>query len=755
MYITVYLFDNILKKMPLHSKIVDLLDDFNKKEIVGALVNGKITDLQDELLDNSTIDFIKKNSKLGLCIIRHSCEHIMAAAVFNLFKNVKLATGSKYHKKNFYYDFLTNKTFSINDIVSIESVMRKFIDQHSLFKKTIVSKEQAHMLFNKYKQIYKSKILDWITDSQVSLYENNGFVDLCKGPHVPHTGFIKAFKILSVSGSYWKSNINNKILQRITGVAFNKKQDLCSYFFNIKEAKKRDHRQIGSKMQLFMVSQKYKNHKLFRKNGIDISISGYINNKFLFENDLINNIFNNNILKKVYLILKTDKICMSTFFILPFSGFSKNRYFELNIKIIFGFLNYEYYHQFIFLENILNKKYINGKIKFILKSQRTEEIGPGLISWLPMGGRLRSVLEKFSRKIHFYNDYEIVYSPHIAKSDLWKLSGHWDFYKDSMFSPILIDNNEYILKPMNCPFHLLMYKRTPKSYRDLPIKVVELGTVYRYEMGGVLNGLIRVRGFTQDDAHIFCRWDQVKNEVDKVLILIISVLKVFGFKKIEFVISTQPKHFIGSQKEWVLAEKILIESVKQHNIIFNIDHGGGAFYGPKIDIKLKDCLGRFWQCSTLQLDFNNPEIFDLFFINSRGKKERTVMLHRALFGSIERFIGILIEHYAGVFPMWLAPDQLRIITIADRHIHYAITLEKKLKKMNFRVSFDYKNEKLGTKIREAQIDKVPVMLIIGDNEVLKKGYSVRFRDGYSKGFMVLKQLIKFLKKESYIPNIFL
>jgi threonyl-tRNA synthetase len=371
--------------------------------------------------------------------------------------------------------------------------------------------------------------------------------------------------------------------------------------------------------------------------------------------------------------------------------------------------------------------------------------------WLPKGGRLRTIIEQFWRELHLAGGYDIVYSPHIAKTDLWKVSGHWNFYRDGMFSPMSIDGHDYVCKPMNCPFHCLMVKSRSRSYREFPLRLAELGTVYRYELAGVMHGLMRVRGFTQDDAHLFCRWDQVDHEIDNVLDFILTMLRTFGFSEFEVNLSTRPEKYVGKLEDWQKAEATLEAAIKRHNLPYQVDVGGGAFYGPKIDIKLVDALERRWQCSTLQYDFNNPQRFSLEFVNTKGEREQPVMLHRALLGSIERFIGILIEHYAGAFPAWLSPEQVRIVTVSDRHNEHAQKLVTALTEAGLRATFGESSEKLGAKIRQAQLEKVPLMLVVGDKEVEQGGATVRLRDGSDKGFMDLAALVPFLKGECALP----
>ena len=632
--------DGSVKELPHGSNSLDLAKSISlglSKKVIGALVNDKLVDLQDVLNTNDKVLLIDTNHELALEIINHSCEHLLAAAVISLYENAQVTMGPKNHTSGFYYDFDIGRPILEEDLAKIEEEMLKLCKKPIHFTKKIVTKDEAKKIFHQLKQTYKDEIITWIPDEKVSIYESGHFVDLCRGPHLPDTSFIKAFKLLNVSGCYWRADASKQMLQRISGIAFSDKKHLEEYFFKIEEAKKRDHRKLGPKQDLFF--------------------------------------------------------------------------------------------------------------------HAPDEVGPGLALWLPHGGKLRSIVEQFSKDRHFKAGYDIVYSPHIAKSELWKISGHLSFYKESMFAPMQIDENEYLLKPMNCPFHALMYRHTPKSYRDLPIRLAEFGTVYRYELAGVLHGLMRVRGFTQDDAHIFCRWDQLNSELNAVLVFVLDMLKAFGFDNFEVNISTRPSKFVGEEKDWDCAEESLKQAVIASGLSYSIDEGGGAFYGPKIDIKLKDCLDRMWQCSTLQLDFNNPLRFELEYVNNKGEKERPVMLHRALFGSIERFIGILIEHYAGAFPAWLAPEQARIITVSEKHNEHAVKVYNYLKEnANLRVVFnELDNDKLGAKIRQAQIDKVPFMLIIGDKEIEQNGATLRLRSQEDKGFMALPRLCDYIKDLAKIP----
>lgn len=559
--------------------------------------------------------------------ICHSCEHVLAAAIIKLYPGAQITMGPREHDEGFYYDVDIGRPVTPEDLSVIEAEMSAIIKSKTPFEKSELSKSEAANLFKKLGQKYKLEILDWIPEPNVTIYKNGDFIDLCRGPHLPDTSAIGAFKLLGVSGSYWRADKNREMLQRISGVAFSSQKELDAYFHRIEEAKKRDHRKLGPALDLFSVS---------------------------------------------------DPL-----------------------------------------------------------------IGPGLVTWLPKGARMRVAIEDYLRDAHFKHGYEMVFSPHIAKSDLWKTSGHWEFYRDSMFSPMDVDGQEYVLKPMNCPFHILTYQNKPRSYRELPFRYAEFGTVYRYELAGTMHGLMRVRGFTQDDAHLFCRWDQIDEELDKVIGFVIMVLNKFGFKDFEVKLSTRPDKYVGELAEWNKAEASLKRAIERHDLTYQVDEGGGAFYGPKIDIKLKDCLDRLWQCSTVQLDFNNPERFHLSFVNSEGQQEQPVMIHRALLGSLERFMGILIEEHAGAFPFWLAPEQVRVLTIADRHLDYAKKLEQILIQAGFRVGMPTTSDKLGAKIRDAQMSKVPVMLVIGDKEIEQQGATVRTRAGEDLGFMSEEALVQY------------
>lgn len=551
----------------------------------------------------------------------------MAHAVKELFPDVKLAIGPA-TEDGFYYDFDTDKPFTPEDLELIEKKMSEIIKNNNPFVKRIVSKKKAIDLFKKLGEDYKVELLNEIQEDKVSIYEEGGFIDLCRGPHIDSTGQITAFKLLSTAGAYWRGSEKNKMLQRIYGTSFPDKKELERYLYFLEEVKKRDHRRLGKDLDLFSIS---------------------------------------------------------------------------------------------------------------------EDIGPGLIMWHPHGAIIRRVIEDFWLAEHYRADYKILYTPHIAKLQLWQKSGHLDFYSEYMYSPMKIEEIDYQIKPMNCPFHIYVYKSSLKSYRDLPLKYAELGTVYRYERSGVLHGLLRVRGFTQDDAHIFCREDQIEDEILGVLEFTIYILRTFGFEDYEIYLSTRPEKYVGSLENWERSTNALKRALDIKGLSYEIDVGEGVFYGPKIDIKVKDSLNRPWQCSTIQVDFNIPERFDITYRGRDGKEHRPIMIHRALMGSLERFFGVLIEHYAGAFPLWLAPVQVEILTISERHKDYAVSIKERLKSEYIRTELNVENEKIGYKIRSATLRKVPYLVIIGDKEVSEKEISVRKRSGENIGSFTVENFITMIK----------
>ena len=542
--------------------------------------------------------------------IRHSCAHLMAQAVQELFPGTQVTIGPVI-EDGFFYDFSRKDAFVPEDLIKIEKRMKELAAADIPIVRSEISREEAKKKFSDMGEIFKVEIIESIDPNEpITIYSQGDWGDLCGGPHVESTKKIKAFKLLHTSSAYWRGDERNPVLQRIYGTAWNTEKELRLYLKRLEEAKKRDHRKLGKELDLFSVS---------------------------------------------------------------------------------------------------------------------DDIGPGLILWHPKGARIRHLMEEFWKKEHFRHGYEMVISPHAAKIDLWKTSGHTEFYKDNMFSNMDVEGREYVMKPMNCPFHIQIYKTKLRSYRDLPVRFGELGTVYRYERSGVLHGLLRVRGFTQDDAHLFCRPSQIEEEITKVLDLIVFVLQSFGFHEYKIYLSTRPEKYVGSDSGWESATKALETALKNKNLEFEVDPGEGVFYGPKIDIKIKDSLNRYWQVSTVQVDFNLPEKFDITYIEEDGQRRQPIMLHRALMGSLERFFGCLIEHYAGAFPLWLAPTQIILLPITDNHTEYTDKIAEELEESGIRVEKDLRNEKIGFKIREAQLQKIPYMIVLGDKEVETSTLSVRRR----------------------------
>ncbi len=542
--------------------------------------------------------------------IRHSCAHLMAQAVQELFPGTQVTIGPVI-EDGFFYDFSRKEAFIPEDLEKIEKRMKELAAADTPIVRSEISREEAIKKFGDMGETFKVEIIEGIDSNEpISLYTQGEWGDLCGGPHVESTKKIKAFKLLHTSSAYWRGDERNPVLQRIYGTAWNTEKELRLYLKRLEEAKKRDHRKLGKELDLFSVS---------------------------------------------------------------------------------------------------------------------DDIGPGLILWHPKGARIRHLMEEFWKKEHFKHGYEMVISPHAAKIDLWKTSGHTEFYKDNMFSNMDIEGREYVMKPMNCPFHIQIYKTKLRSYRDLPVRFGELGTVYRYERSGVLHGLLRVRGFTQDDAHLFCRPSQIEEEITKVLDLIVFILQSFGFHEYKIYLSTRPEKYVGSDEGWESATKALETALNNKKLDFEVDPGEGVFYGPKIDIKIKDSLNRYWQVSTVQVDFNLPEKFDISYIEEDGQRHQPIMLHRALMGSLERFFGCLIEHYAGAFPLWLAPVQVILLPITDNHADYADKIAQQLEESGVRVEKDLRNEKIGFKIREAQLQKIPYMIVLGDKEVESSTLGVRRR----------------------------
>lgn len=604
-------------------------------EILAAKVNGRVVDLSAPLRDDATVEPLTFDSPEGREVYRHSSTHIMAQAVKELFPTAQLTIGPALDD-SFYYDFAFDRPFTPEDLEQIEQRAKEIIRRNMTITRREFTKQEAIDFFNARGEAYKVELIQGFPDNEpVSAYTQGEFVDLCRGPHLPATGRVGAFKLLNTAGAYWRGDERNPMLQRIYGTSFPSQAELDAHLARLEEIKRRDHRKVGKELDLISVQ---------------------------------------------------------------------------------------------------------------------DDIGPGLVLWHPKGAAIRLLIENFWREQHIRDGYELVYSPHVARLDLWKTSGHVEYYRDNMFAPMKIEGSEYQLKPMNCPYHIMIYKSHLRSYRDLPIRYGELGTVYRYERTGVLHGLLRVRGFTQDDAHLFCRPDQIEAEVSRVLDFTFYVLRTFGFEAFEVFLSTKPKESVGSDEHWTLATSALEAALKHRGIAYDVDAGGGAFYGPKIDIKIKDALGRSWQCSTVQVDFNNPERFDLTYIGEDGKAHQPIMIHRALMGSIERFFGILIEHYGGAFPAWLAPVQAIVMSITDHQRDYVAGVVADLKAAGFRAEADLRNEKIGFKIREAEKAKVPFMLVAGEREVQSRTVSVRGRSGVNLGGMTVAAVLDLLRAEVARPQ---
>jgi threonyl-tRNA synthetase len=608
----------------------ELVSNKQRKQAVAVMCNGEPLDLSASLTEDAVLEPITMKSDEGLRILRHSSAHIMAQAVKELFgQEVKVAIGPAV-EDGYYYDFDREGSFTPDDFEVIENKMAEIVKARQPFERREMSVAEAIDFFDKKGEPYKVELLKDMDVDTVSLYQQGDFVDLCRGPHIPDTSWLKSFKLLRVAGSYWRGDEKNQMLTRLYGTAFYDKKELKRYLNRLEEAKKRDHRKLGKQLGLFTIQ---------------------------------------------------------------------------------------------------------------------DEVGPGLILWQPRGAQLRRLIEDYWKDEHYKFGYELLYTPHIARQDLWKTSGHLDFYGENMYSAMEIDEVAYQLKPMNCPFHIGVYNANKHSYREFPIRWCELGTVYRYERTGALHGLMRVRGFTQDDAHIFCRPEQLEEEIFNIIDLNLHILKTFGFKEYDVYLSTRPEKYVGSDEHWELSTEALKQAMDKKGLAYEVDPGEGVFYGPKIDIKIKDQLGRSWQCSTIQVDFNLPERFGMTYTGADGGEHQPIMIHRALMGSLERFIGVLIEHYAGAFPLWMAPEQARVMNITDEQAEYCKKVLADLRKAGVRVEQDLRNEKLNYKIREAQLMKVPYMLIIGEREKEDGTVTVRKRNGDNLPPMSSQEFADMVRRE--------
>jgi threonyl-tRNA synthetase len=610
--------------------LASLLSNKQRKQTVAARIGDDVVDYTTPLYTDTALTPIQLDDTAALNILRHSTAHIMALAVREIFGHeVKIAIGPSIDN-GFYYDFLRNEPFSPEDFEVIEAKMEELVRRALPFQRTEMTSSEAIKKFAAENEKFKVELIEDLQTEVVSLYHVADFTDLCRGPHLPNTSFIKAFKLLRVAGAYWRGDETRDVLQRIYGTAFFDKKDLKKHLNDLEEAKKRDHRKLGKELELFTIR---------------------------------------------------------------------------------------------------------------------DEIGPGLILWQPKGAQLRRLIEDFWKDEHYRHDYELLYTPHIARQDLWKTSGHLDFYNENMYSSMDIDEVKYQLKPMNCPFHIGVFNNDKRSYRELPIRWCELGTVYRYERAGALHGLLRVRGFTQDDAHIFCRPDQLEDEIVHIFELNLHILRSFGFSDYDIYLSTRPTKYVGSDENWEKATEALKLALENKGLKYMIDPGEGVFYGPKIDIKIKDQLGRSWQCSTIQVDFNLPERFHMQYTGADNTDHQPIMIHRALMGSLERFIGVLIEHYAGAFPLWFSPVQARILNITDDQADYCEEIYAQLRKAGVRIEKDLRNEKLNYKIREAQVAKIPYMLIVGDKEKVEQTVTVRMRDGANLPPMTISEFAEKVAQE--------
>ncbi|MFO7761547.1 MAG: threonine--tRNA ligase [Thermodesulfobacteriota bacterium] len=613
-----------------------LCSNKERKRTLAVRINESLYDLSEKIINDCEIEPVTSDSPEGLDILRHSAAHIMAEAVLELYgsENIKVAIGPS-TSDGFYYDFDREKPFSPGDFEAIENKVAEIVKRAEPFVKEIWSKEEAVRYFENRGEIYKVEIIREIEDDKVSIYRQGSFVDLCRGPHIPDTGWLRVFKMIRLAGAYWRGDENRPMLQRLYATAFFEPKDLKKYLHKLEEAKKRDHRKLGKELELFTIN---------------------------------------------------------------------------------------------------------------------DQVGPGLVLWQPRGALVRKLIEDYWREEHYREGYDLLYTPHIARRDLWATSGHLDFYIEDMYSPMEIDEVSYQLKPMNCPFHIGIYNSRKRSYREFPIRWCELGTVYRYERTGALQGLMRVRGFTQDDAHIFCLPDNIGEEIFNIINFNLHFLKTFGFSDYDIYLSTCPEKYVGSDDKWEQATGALKSALEKKGLDYEIDPGEGVFYGPKIDIKIKDALDRSWQCSTIQVDFNLPERFGLTYVGEDGREHQPIMVHRAIMGSLERFFGVLIEHYAGAFPLWLAPVQVTVMNITDNQFDYMEGVYKELRRAGIRAEKDGRNEKLNYKIRQAQIAKIPYMLIVGDKEVESGKITVRRRDGENLTAIDLNNFISMIKEESKVGN---
>ncbi len=641
--IQVTLPDGAKREVPKGTTPVDIARQISPRLADAALVarvaapnngEGELIDLRRPLEGDAKLQILTEKDPDALFVFRHSAAHLLAAAVTELFPNVKLGIGPPI-ENGFFYEFLREEAFTPEDLAKIESKMHELAAQDLPNERKLLPKPEAIELYKKSQQIFKCELVEEkAIEPMVSFYTTGKFIDFCRGPHIPSTKRIQAFKLMSVAGAYWKGHEGNPQLQRIYAACFFTKKELDEYLHRLEEAKRRDHRKLGAELDLFSIQ---------------------------------------------------------------------------------------------------------------------DEAGPGLIFWHAKGGLIRKIIEDWLRDELLRRGYDLVFTPHIMRRDLWNTSGHTNFYRDSMFGPVEVEKADYQLKPMNCPGHILIYKSKLRSYRELPVRLAELGTVYRYERSGVLHGLLRVRGFTQDDAHIFCMPEQIEKEIEDCVDFAFAVMKKFGFESYAVELSDwdpmHPENYAGKPEDWKRAKNALKTTLDRLKIPFKHIEGEAAFYGPKIDIKLIDAIGRPWQLTTVQFDFNLPARFDLEYVGEDGARHQPLMVHRALLGSVERFFGMLIEHYAGAFPVWLAPVQVSVLPLSEKVADYAKQVTEKLKAAGFRVHLDERNEKLQAKIRDAQMEKIPYMLVLGGKEAEAGTASVRHRTKGDQGAIPLDQFIANLRNE--------
>jgi threonyl-tRNA synthetase len=597
-------------------------------EVILLKIDGELKDLDTEYSEESSVEEINSQSEEAVDVYRHSCAHLLAHAVTELFPDAQYGIGPAI-ETGFYYDFLVSKPFTPEDLEEISKKMKHLVKQNDAIDRLVWDKQQAIDYFLSKNQHLKVELIrEKVEEDKVTVYKQGNFVDLCRGPHLPRVSYLKHFKLLSVAAAYWKGDETSHSMQRIYGTVFPTAEELENHLKFLEEAQARDHRKLGKDLGLFTI---------------------------------------------------------------------------------------------------------------------TDEIGAGLVLWHPKGSIMRYEIEQFWYAEHLKNGYQLVNTPHIARLELWNTSGHTEFYQENMFTPISFDNTDYQLKPMNCPFHIVIYKSRNRSYKEMPVRWAELGTVYRYERSGVLHGLMRVRGFTQDDAHIYCTPSQLEEEVGKLIRFSLHMLKAFGFAELDIYLSTRPEKYVGEPEDWEMATNALKKSLENNRVNYQVDPGEGVFYGPKIDIKVKDVLKRSWQCTTIQVDFNLPKRFNLKYSDDQGKIRQPIMIHRALLGSLERFFGVLIEHYGGFFPVWLSPVQVIVIPITERNLPYAANVTEILKTNAIRVELDERSEGVGRKIRDAELQKIPYIIILGDEEQKDKNISLRIHKKGDQGKRNLEEFIGKMK----------